>query len=277
MEWDIDIPDKEPEIFVDPYQEEAKNDIREIISREEVVTDRELKVRLEKKYFPWVTGYALESLVSEGLVNKVGHPGRGVKLGTPKYFYIDTSLKYEETHELRIKKRDITTGINAILTRHAPAGTFAEDVFERAFNSLGCRIHDRDVSVFKKRKVKGVRGKELPNLDFIIEKKKKLYGVDIKNWIKYEKDTVAEVCDKINLSIQLGVIPLICARYIDKDTIYNHIYKRGGRAYIYETLLIPRTYRSLAQDASRYLGYPISIGDRLPSYKINFIDEKILI
>jgi len=40
----------------DEYEENAETRILEVLSQHQVVTDRELKVRLEREFFPWVVG-----------------------------------------------------------------------------------------------------------------------------------------------------------------------------------------------------------------------------
>src|SRR2546425_5186875 len=60
----------------DPRVVEAKEQILRTIDEVKVVTDREVKVRLEERFFPWVTGRALGQLVLEGNVESHGYAGR---------------------------------------------------------------------------------------------------------------------------------------------------------------------------------------------------------
>ena len=57
--------------------------------------------------------------------------------------------------------------------------------------------------------MKGVEGKQLSNLDFIVKKNGVVYGVDLKNWIKYERRTGLLAISKVALAVQLGVVPFI--------------------------------------------------------------------
>lgn len=256
------------------HVENAKPEIEEIILREKVVTERELKVRLERKFFPWVTGRTLKAMGREGIIRRVGYMGRRSKAKRiPRWFYIPYGARYEDIVGIIEKKRRITIGINAILTAHAPAAYHAEDLFEEAFVSLGFKIHGRNKSRFKDRVVQGKKGKELPNLDFIIEKDKIVYGVDIKNWIKYEYETRGEVRSKVKLAKQLGVVPFIIARYVDKETFYVDIVEEGGICYYYESLLVPISYESIAREAAASLGYPVLAVDFLPNYKVEWIGK----
>ncbi|MCK4477600.1 hypothetical protein KAU88_03605 [Candidatus Bathyarchaeota archaeon] len=257
---------------IDEDVEDIKPEIEEIILRQKVVTERELKVRLEKKIFPWITGRALNAMEREGIIRRVGYRGRKSRTeSVPESFFMSYSDEYEDVVGIIERKRKITKYINAILTAHSPAGYHAEDLFEGAFKSLGFKIHGRERSKFNGKVVKGKKGKQLPDLDFIIEKDKIVYGVDVKNWIRYEYNTRVNVRFKVSLAMQLGIVPFIIARYVDKETIYVDIIKKGGICYSYHTLLVPRSFRSLALDAEAFLGYPILALDVLPNYKVQWI------
>jgi hypothetical protein len=199
-----------------------------------------LKVRLEDKFFPWVTGRALGSMVGMGRIVKQGLPGRRGRIET-RNFYTLPDFDYDEiVGEIR-EKKSVSTEVNAMLTGHAPAAYFAEDLFERAFDALGFEIIERDAYEYKEKRVTGVKGKELPNLDFILERDKVAYGVDVKNWIRYEYNTRLEVIFKVGLALQLELVPFIVARYVDKDTIYKEIISKGGICYPFRTLLFSPT------------------------------------
>jgi len=256
----------------DEYEESAEVKILEVISQHQVVTDRELKVRLEREFFPWVIGRVVNRLINDGKVRLVHPPGRKGRMGTPSNFYMDLSANYEQNLPLLLRKRKVSSYVNSLLTRLSPAGFHAENVFESAFNSLRFEIVGRDVSELGDKRVKHVSGKEPPNLDFVIKRNKVIYGVDIKNWIKYEFDSVSEVMGKVDLATQLGIVPFICARYVDKATLYG-IVKIPGIVYRYETLILPPEFRTLAMEASRLLGYPVLAVDVLPAFKLEFMSK----
>jgi hypothetical protein len=268
--------DIEP-VYSDEYEDDAENQILALIKENHVVTDRELKVRLESSFFPWLTERSLLKLVVKGEVKKYLLPGRKPKMGTPNTFYADPDYDRYDREALMRRKRDLTRDINAILTRQSPAGEHAEILFEKAFRSIGCKILKKNASEFNGIKVQGIEGKQPPNLDFILKKSNKIYGVDIKNWLQYEFVTIREVVKKVDIAEQLGIIPIIIARYVDRDTIYTKIIAKGGRCYPYQQLLIPPSYISLADELNRYMGYKVLAVDELPSYKIEHIKTKIII
>ena len=265
--------EQELEEKADKDIERVKPRIEDTVTQVKVVTDRELKVRLEREFFPWVTGRALIAMLRQGIIRRVGYPGRPSKRNrTPESFFTLYGTDYNKISGIIEEKRDISRDINAILTAQAPAGTQAENLFEKAFLELGFKIHARDASEFRGKKVRArVIGKQLPDLDFIVEKDRIIYGVDVKNWIKYEYATRKEVRAKVNLALDLDVAPFIIARYVDKETLYKEVYLRGGICYPYDTLLIPPSYESLADKAGSILGYPVLPVDVLPVYKVRWI------
>jgi len=269
--FDYDYYD-EPEPEQDEYTENALDLIEEIVATQKVVTEREVKVRLEDRFFPWVTGRALKLLVEMGRVVKQGLPGRRGRIET-KNFYSLPDFNYDEVVGEMREKRGVSKEVNAMLTGHAPATYFAEDLFERAFASLEFEIIDRDASEYKGRKVTAIPGKEPPNLDFILERDKVTYGADVKNWIRFEANTRNEVISKVELALQLNIVPFIIARYVDKSTIWNGIIKKGGICYPYRTLIFSPDFDSLARKANQLLGYPVLALDRLPTYKLERIES----
>lgn len=153
---DSDIYGEIMEEEIDQDVENAEPEVKKIILQEKVVTGREIKVRLERKFFPWIVGRTLKAMENEGIIRKVGYMGRrSLSKRIPKWFYIPCDEKYEDVVGIIEKKRRITIGVNALLTAHAPATFHAEDLFEAAFTSLGFKIHGRNRSWFRDRVVEG--------------------------------------------------------------------------------------------------------------------------
>lgn len=78
---DYGEPIDEEMVLYDKYEEDATTRILELISEHQVVTDRELKVRLEGDFFPWVTGRVINRLVRNGEIDLVKPPGRKGPMG----------------------------------------------------------------------------------------------------------------------------------------------------------------------------------------------------
>ncbi|MEM3713300.1 MAG: hypothetical protein QXR97_07180 [Thermoproteota archaeon] len=257
------------------YLPNAAERIKEILAEVQVATERELKVRLERDpvsekrwgirgYFPWTVGFALQGLINRG-VKKLGYRGR-VRLGsgTPSAFYSLNETQYSHVEKLIQEKRKLTYYVNALITEGGVAAAHAEELFLDGMSTLNFNCLGRDVSEFRGRKVASSGSGPPPNIDFVMEKNGITYGVDIKNWIKYERDTVLKVKQKVDVAIQLNLVPFIIARYVDDDTMYREIIKRGGLVYRFWDLLIPSSFYSLAAQARDLLGYPVTATDVLP-------------
>lgn len=61
-----------------------------------------------------------------------------------------------------MKKYRVTRDISAILTALAPAKEHAEDLFERAFETIDFRIHGRGMSKFKEELFEGKKVNNSP-------------------------------------------------------------------------------------------------------------------
>jgi len=248
--------------------------ICEILRDVVVVTERELKVRLEREYFPWVVGRVLGLLLREGKVVKRGYPGRRrLGRGAPQFFYMLAGTAYSAVMKLIQKKREVTAYLNAQLTAESVAGFHAENLFEQGFEDAGFVIAGRDVSEYKGRRVRAVEGKEPANVDFVVERNGIAYGVDVKNWLYYEVETRDVVKKKVAIALELGTVPWVVARYIDKETIYLEVYKKGGLVYPYVRLLLPSALDSLASEAQSLLGYPVMAVDVLPDFMVRWVSK----
>jgi len=253
--------------------EEVREAIMSIIDQEKVVTERELKVRLERKYFPWIVGRVLDAIVNKQL-KRVGYRGRRkIGGGAPRHFFTLKGTCYKDIEPIIKKKRELTAQVNCITSGGGIAGAHAENLFLEAFEKLGFKIHGRDMSEFGGKRVEGVSGKAPPNLDLVVERNGVVYGVDVKNWIKYESSEVEKIKKKVDVACKLDIVPFIIARYVDKDTIYKVIYKNRGLTYPYRELLIPSSFRSLADECKSCLGYPILAVDELPDYKVRWLEK----
>ena len=266
---------EEQEEKVDRYEEDARGRVIELVAGLKVVTNRELQVRLEKEFFPWVVGRATTALLREKKLRSHGYRGRRrIGRGVPSRFFSLPNTPYAEIEEIIRKKREVSALVNNQLTGEAPAGYHAENIFLEALTGpLGFKLHGQNTSEFGGHRVKGKSNKQPPDLDFIIERDGVIYGVDVKNWIKYDTVSKNEIISKVSVALQLRVVPFIVARYVDKQTIFKEVIQKGGIVYIYETLFLPPYLSSLAEEAKNLLGYPILAIDSLPAYKLSRIEE----
>lgn len=187
--------------------------------------------------------------------------------------YVLKETEYSEVEWIIKEKIEVSKAVNAQLTGRSVAAYFAEDLFDEALEKtpLNFKIHNRNASEFGERCVQsGERGPP-PDLDFICERDNVIYGIDIKNWIRYEKDTVPEVKKKVDAALQLNIVPFVIARYMDKETMFAEVIQKGGLVYQYVDLLFPMALSSLARRAEELLGYPIRCVDSLPLFMSEYI------
>ena len=121
--------------------EKAKPHLEDFVLQQKAATERELKVRLEKDFFPWVVSRALVKMEDDGMINRMGYPGRtNKKFRMPETFCVPYGTAWADVASIIEKKRNTTRLVNAILTAHAPAGSHAENLFDAAFRSLDFEI-----------------------------------------------------------------------------------------------------------------------------------------
>ena len=179
----------------DIWFQHAYSKIPSLIRTLKVATDREIKVRLEgeafpgpPRPFPWVTGLAIEALVRDKILEDHGYRGRRrIGKGVPTKFYALAGTSYAEIEPVIQQKRRVSADIINVLMGEAPASYHAEDLFLEALEfRLRFINHGRNKSEFRGKVVSGIEGKKPPDLDFIVERDGVIYGVDVKNWIRYE-------------------------------------------------------------------------------------------
>jgi len=266
----------------DFWFKKAYDEIPRVIRECVVVTDREIKVRLEGEPFPgppgpfpWVTGYAIEALRKNKVIKCYGYRGRRrIKGGVTNRFYCLYNTPYSEVEDIIQRKRRVSADVNTLLTGEASASYHAEDLFLEAFvDRLGFICHKRDASEFRGRRVSGVKGKKPPDIDFVLERDGIFFGVDVKNWIRYEYETPKDVYVKLKAAEELGLVPFIIARYLHRDLTNEIIYERHGLVYEYKYLILQPSVRSLAEEARELLGYPVLAVDALPDFMVEKIED----
>jgi len=266
----------------DYYFKQACETIPKIVKECKVVTDREIKVRVEGQAFPgtpgpfpWVSGYALEELVKRKILRICGYAGRRrIRGGVTNKFYCLYETSCSEVSSIIQVKRRVSADVNSVLTGDASASYHAEDIFLEALEDrLGFVLLKRNAFEFTDMKVTGVKGKKPPDIDFVLEREGIFFGVDVKNWIRYEHETPQEIRVKLKVAAELDLVPFIIARYIDRELINHIVYGLHGLVYEYKELIIQPSLSSLAKEAKDILGYPVIAVDSLPDYMVGKIES----
>jgi hypothetical protein len=241
------------QVVPDEYFRAAQQDIREIYGNnlESVYYLRQLQVKLEKKYFHWVTNNALVGLVKMGYLHDI-------RLERDS----GTSTRYFIHHSNRYPKRDIKK-IEEIITEYSQdhitrsCGSRAEDLF---CNALALHKYEPIA-----RKVKEHNGKKWEksghDLDYMFYKDNIFYGCEIKNTLGYiEKD---ELDIKLEMCGYLGVKPLFIMRFAPKT--YNKLINEfGGYSMIFETQIYELSQIELVEKIKQNLGLPVICSRYIP-------------
>lgn len=247
-----------PEDYFEPsapdhYFLQAQQEIRALYEndREIVFYIRQLQVKLEKKYFHWITNNAIIGLLKLGYLKDFRIPK---EKGTSTRFFIHRANRYARRTINRMEKI-IEEYSQDHITRSC--GHRAEDLFFKALAMRGF--------MHKATKVKEYEGRRWEktghDLDFVFEKDGISYGCEIKNTLGYIDKEELEV--KLEMCAFFGIKPLFIMRYSPKT--YNRmIYEQGGFALIFETQIYELSQAKLVQTLKEVLGLPVVCSKAIP-------------
>lgn len=257
MDYD-DFPEA-PEDYYEPssadtYFLQAQQEIRDLYenNRESVFYIRQLQVKLEKKYYHWITNNAIIGIYKIGYLKDLRIPKAK---GTSTRFFIHKSNRYARRTINRIEKI-IEEYSQDHITRSC--GHRAEDLFCKALAMHGF--------IPMATKVREYNGKSWErtghDLDFVFEKDGIKYGCEIKNTLGYiEKE---ELGIKLEMCAYLGLKPLFIIRYAPKTYINMIIHGYGGYAMIFETQIYELSQEKLVQKLKGTLGLPVICSKAVP-------------
>jgi hypothetical protein len=237
----------------DHYFEEAQEEIKGLYeeNRESVFYLRQLQVKLEKKYFHWVTNNALLGLIKIGYLKDYRIER---EKGTSTRYFIHHSNRYAVRAIRRIEEV-INEYSQDNITRGC--GYRAEDLFCKALSLHGFQPVGE--------KIKEYNGKRWTktghDLDFIFVKDRVEYGCEIKNTLGYIDKEELDI--KIEMCAYFNVVPLFIMRYAPKS--YNHlIYTNGGFALIFETQIYELGQVELVNKIKEIIGLPVICTKGIP-------------
>jgi hypothetical protein len=243
-DWDLaEYDDSRPP---DPKEVQAREELRAIFEKERtsVFFGRQLEVRLEKKYFHWLTGRALRKLEAEGEVisefKKLGFGGR-VKLYWHKR---NRYVKRGAARIVELVEQYSAPGVSGALGHHG------ELLIVEAFARNEYLVKGRETNEYR-----GIKwGETEHNLDLVVEKDGIGYGIEVKNTLPYMEED--EFKTKKRLSEAIGLKPVFAVRMIPV-TWAEELISEGGYAMILGWQLYPRAQADLAKRVRTELGLPV--------------------
>jgi len=230
----------------DEREDEARQCIVELVGRNKtgVWFSRQIEVLLEDKFFHWITNRAVRELVDEHFLKG---EVRSLKTGGEIHLVWHRGNRYyrrEAAAVVRLVEAYADPNVAGAIGLHGEAMVlegFARSEFVmkgRDTNSYGGRTWRKTAHT----------------LDFIFEKERKAYGVEVKNMLGYMEYDELEV--KVRMCRYLRVRPVFVARMLPKSWIKD-IVDAGGFALILKYQLYPWTHRELAKTVKNGLGLPV--------------------
>ena len=246
MADDFEFDDIEEERPPDQKENEAKNDVLSLFEKykEEVFFSRQIEVRLEDRYFHWITNRAIRNLVAIG---KLKTEVRSLQSGG--------KIHLMWRHAYRYYRRSAAKVVKIVEEYAAPniagsIGLHGEMMVLEGFARFQFVMKGRNTQEYV-----GIKwDKSAHDLDFIFEKDGLSYGMEVKNTLGYMD--YEELRTKLKMCGQLGLRPVLVARMLPKAWI-KEIVDEGGFALILKYQLYPWTHKELAIRVAGELGLPV--------------------
>ena len=210
---------------------------------ERVFCSRQIEVHFEGTYFHWITHRALKLLAEEGAIKL---QQRTLAHGAPINILWHRRNRYVERQAkdlIRLVESYSEPDFTAAL------GNTGELLVGDGFARFGFAQRGRNV-----REYKGRVGNTLHNLDFILERDGREYGVEVKNTLPYINDKELRI--KIALCRKLEIFPLFVVRAMPRIWI-GDVAAVGGFTLVLRHQLYPLSHRALAQRVREELGLPV--------------------
>ncbi|MGH9049514.1 MAG: hypothetical protein ACRDY4_07295 [Acidimicrobiia bacterium] len=240
-------PDPEPQGGEgDPRQHAAVAELERLfdVHRERVFFSRQLEVRYEAEWFHWVTNRALRELVArEAIRNEV----RPLATGGSVTLMWHRSYRYyrrEASRLMSLVEEYADPNIGAALGLHG------ESMVLEGFARKQFVMHGKNTRSFSGR----TWARTGHDLDFIFERDRVGYGVEVKNTLGYMDHEELQI--KIELCQELGVSPVFAVRMLPKSWT-KEVIDAGGFALILKYQLYPWAHRELAKRVRDVLELPV--------------------
>lgn len=258
---------EEVEYPPDPKTQEVK---KLILARMEENPDRiyfqrQLEVIHEKQFFHWVTDRAIAELHGEGdvLIDyypiQVGEHKDKVKL-----------IRLRKNRYFRTEAKNIARLVEAYSHPAITAdnGFLAEELFKVAYGRYGFSLLGENTREFDGRKWT----KTAHDIDFIVEKKGKVFGCEVKNMLGYMDKKELDV--KTKLCKHLRIMPIFIMRY--SPTVWNYeIFENGGLVQIFEKQVYSPGKRALVQEMVDELELPVMVSRAIPESIMDRLEKTL--
>lgn len=255
--WELEEDDRDWDQEADSYVAAARDELREIFAdTTKVQYLRQLEVKLERKFFHWVTARAVNSLLREGTL-----------ASSEEQLTEKTKAKFIFHRKNRYHRRRIKEALSVVQQYSRPevaraCGRQAEVLFLNALSVRGFAGHGSNTNEYGGQKWL----KSGHDLDFIIEKDGIVYGCEVKNTWSYIDPEEMRI--KIDICGHLGIVPLFIMRAGPKAYL-EEIRGRGGVFSIFVAQIYPFGMEELVSRIREVLELPVDNPMAIPDGIIN--------
>lgn len=213
---------------------------------------RQLQVRLEDRYFHWITANALEGLFKIGRLKEErvasARGGMSTRFFThPQNRYTKREIKKTQDIIEEYSRPEVT----------ASCGVRAETLFCAGLAQKGFMPTGEKVRSFKGK----TWDKTRHDLDFVFARDEVDYGCEIKNTLTYiPKD---ELDIKLAMCQFFGIRPLFIMRHAPKTYVWE-IIKKGGYGMLFKDQIYDLSQKDLVGKIKEILGMPADCPRRIP-------------
>jgi hypothetical protein len=244
-DWDDYEPEQE-EYPRDPAIDAAARRVRDFFDAQpaRVFYSTQIETALEREYFHWITGKALLELGNNRGIQRVQATAHGNNIN----FYAHLKHRY-----FRREMGGMVSLLNRIFDpefTHA-VGRHGELMFDAALGRAGFQASVRNAIEWQGQ----IWTETNHNLDRIITRDGRAYGVEIKNTQNYISHQELRI--KLRLCEHLGVTPLFIMRFAPKSYIHE-VNQRRGFVLLYEEQMYPWGHAELLREVRRVLGLKVS-------------------
>ena len=244
--------DHDSESFGDSKEAAALALVRQLFAEypDRVFFTRQIEIRFEKNFYHWITNRAIHRLYQEGAIDR---EATTLKIGSPITLWWNKKKRYQ--------KRPIRAVLDLVNEYSNPRvseclGLHGQQMILGAFARSGFHILAEDANEFRGRKWIASNH----NLDFIIERDGRCYGVEVKNTLGYIRKEEFEL--KTRLAQDLGLTPMFVVRMMPGDWIWR-LKKMGGFVLALRYQLYPLAYQDLATRIKERFELPVDTPRRL--------------
>ena len=203
----------------------------------EVFYGRQLAVRLEKRFYHWITTKAVNELAMAGRIKSTTLPFAGGGGEGEIRFYWAPKLRYWRRQALRT--RGLIQEFSKSELTHA-LGLHAEMLFDAALARGGFLPTAQNVRAYAGREWT----KTGHDLDRLYERDGVVYGAEIKNSLSYIERQ--ELAIKLEMCNALGVKPLFIMRMAAKNYV-EQVRRAGGFTLLFGWQLYPYGHEALVK------------------------------